>query len=440
MNTFPRVARPLVVRIEMNYADEQLDIEVPENRMLAVADFNEVPGVSDEKAEIERALDNPIGHQGVNSLSSKGKKTVVLVDDATRPTPAYRILPLLLDRLNGAGIEDRHIIVMAAVGTHRMMNGREMKEKIGEETLRRVSVVSHYWKNKEMLVDMGKTPSGVPLSVNRRYVEADIKIGIGHIAPHTQAGWTGGAKIVQPGVCGRETTDYTHWLSAKYDLRDLMGVADNPFRLEVESVVSKIGLDFIVNVVLNKEEEIVKAVAGDFVKAHRAGVQEAKKIYCSPVTTPADVVVCDAYPSCYGLDIWQTDKAVMASYLPIKKGGTIILLAPLPEGVSSEHPELAKFGHKPYAHMKKLVESGEMTDINAAAASSQVGQVLADDIRVLLYTTGLTKQETESIDYVYAENPQNAVDETLKRYDGNSKVLFLKNACEILPTLQTNNA
>jgi nickel-dependent lactate racemase len=424
----------VVYRIEMNYADDSLSMEVPEGKVLGVIGFNEVACATDERVELESALDNPIGHKGLKSLSSKGKGTVILVDDVTRPTPANRILPIMLNRLNEAGVPDRDISILLAVGTHRMMNDHEISEKVGEEALGRVSVTNHYWKQKEMLTDLGKTASGVPISVNKHYLEARIKLAIGHIVPHTQAGWTGGAKIVQPGVCGAETTDFTHWLSAKYDLRDLMGIADNPVRLEIENVVRKVGLDFILNVILNDKKEIVKAVTGNFVDAHRKGVEEAKKVYVSKVPAPPDIVVCDSTPTCYSVDLWQASKAIMSSYLPIKKGGTIILLAPLPEGVSSEHPELAKFGHRPYKDVKRLVDSGEMRDLNAAASSSQIGQILADNVRVTLYSAGLSKPETEVLGFEYTDNPQNALDEAIRRY-GDCKVLFLRNACEILPVL-----
>jgi nickel-dependent lactate racemase len=227
--------------VKMNYGKASLDIEVPQNRILAVADLNEVDAARNERAEVERALDNPIGHKGIDELAKK--KTVVVVDDNTRPTPVNRILPILLDRLNEAGIEDGDISVLIALGTHRVMSDSEVREKVGAEALERVSVTNHYWKRKDMLVDMGKTPSGVPLSVNRCYLEANVRIGVGYIVPHCQAGWTGGAKIIQPGVCGAETTDYTHWLSARFDVRHLIGVANNPVRLEIENVVRNIGLD-----------------------------------------------------------------------------------------------------------------------------------------------------------------------------------------------------
>lgn len=422
-------------RITMRYGKGLVDMEVPENRILAAANLKEVRGAQDERAEVMRALDNPIGHAGIQVLAEKAKKTVIVVDDNTRPTPVHRILPILLNRLNEAGIEDRDIHVLIALGTHRLMSDNEVRDRVGEEAFERVSVTNHYWKQKETLVDMGRTPSGVPLSVNRSFLEANVRIGVGHIAPHCQAGWTGGAKIVQPGICGAETTDHTHWLSARFDVRDLIGVADNPVRLEIENVVRNIGFDIILNLVLNEKSEVVKAVAGDFVKAHREGVKEAKKIFSTDVPIKADIVVADAYPFSYGVDLWQASKAIISSYLTVKRGGTIILIAPCPEGVSPEHPELLKFGFRPYDDLRKFVENGSIKDLNAAATSAQIGQVLADRVKVVLYSEGISKQETEKLGFEYTENPQSAVDDALERHGGNSKILFLSSACEILPTI-----
>jgi nickel-dependent lactate racemase len=315
------------------------------------------------------------------------------------------------------------------------MSGSEIFAKIGKEALERVHVVSHYWKQRDMLIDLGRTPSGVPLFVNRIFLEARIRIGVGHVAPHCQAGWTGGAKIVQPGVCGAETTDQTHWLSARFDVRKLVGIAENPVRHEIESVVRGIGLDYIVNLVLNERREIVKAVSGDFVEAHREGVKEAEGIFSTEVPAKADVVFCDAYPSTYELDLWQASKAIIASYLVVKRGGAIILIARCPENISSEHPELSKFGFRPYSEVRKLVENGIITDLNAAATSAQVGQLLADKIRIVLFSEGISRQETEKLGFEYADDLQCALDSNLKRCGDSSKVLFLRNACEILPTL-----
>lgn len=423
-----------MTNIRIPYENDWVTVSVPDDSILSVVDLNEVSGVPDETAEIERALDNPVAHDGLERLTTKGKNTVIVVDDNTRPTPVHKILPVVLDRLNHSGIEDRDINVLVALGTHRPMSDAELREKIGEEAQRRVRVTNHYWKEKDMLVDMGKTPSGVPLSVNRTFLDASIRIGIGHIAPHCQAGWTGGAKIVQPGVCGAETTDYTHWMSAKFDVRELLGVADNPVRLEIENVVRSIGLDFVVNTILNRKKEIVKVVAGDFVKAHREGVEAAKRIYQASIPSKADIVISDSNPSTYSIDIWQASKAIIASYLAVKPGGTIIALAPCREGVSSEHPELAKFGHRPYKEVEKLVESGVMSDLNAAASSAQIGQILEEKVTIGLYSR-LSREDTERLRFEYVDTPQSAIDRALRRHGVESNIVCLRNGCEILPTL-----
>jgi nickel-dependent lactate racemase len=421
----------------LDFGKKRMKIDIPDNNFLGLIGPHHVKSVTCERKEIERALRNPIGNAGIEASVRKDKKTIVVVDDYTRPTPIHKILPIILNRLNEVGIEDQDIKVLVALGTHRVMTEDEIIQKIGKQAYERVPVLNHYWKQKEMLIELGKTPSGVPLIVNRNYLEASLRIGIGHIVPHCQAGWTGGAKIVQPGVCGAETTDCTHWLSAGFDVRNLLGVANNPVRLEIENVVRNIGLDFIVNVILNDRKEIVKTVCGDFVEAHRVGVEHAKTIYMTKIPERADTVICDALPSGYAVDLWQAGKAIISAYLAVKKGGTIILIAPCPEGVSTEHPELSEVGHRPYAEVKKLLQSGDMRDLNAAATSAQIGQVLADGVRIVLYSRGISRKETERLGFEYTNNPQDAIDDCLERYGYRARTLVMQYACEILPVLET---
>ena len=167
----------LIVKIEMRYAKEVLDVSLPERNLLSVVDLNDVSGVQDENAEIERAIQNPIGHDGIRALAKKLKKTLILVDDFTRTTPAYKILPPLLEELNKAGISDRDIKIMFAGGTHRRMNHEEVLQKIGKQVLDRFEILRHdieTVKNKAALVDLGKTPLGTPVAVNKRVMEAEI--------------------------------------------------------------------------------------------------------------------------------------------------------------------------------------------------------------------------------------------------------------------------
>ncbi|KYH40588.1 MAG: hypothetical protein AYL31_006280 [Candidatus Bathyarchaeota archaeon B26-1] len=418
--------------VKIPYGSDFVEVELPEERIIAIVGPKEVEGNPHPEDEIESALDNPVGHPGLRALAKKGRKTVILCDDFTRPTPAYKIIPILLDRLNSVGIRDEDVKIVMALGTHRPMRRDEIVEKIGEEAFERVNeVINHDWKDRDSLMNLGRTPNGTPITVNRHVVEADIKIGVGYIVPHRVAGYTGGAKIVQPGVCGGDTTGYTHWLSAKFTGEEILGVAENPVRHEMEEVARRVGLDFIVNTVLNAKGEIVKVFAGDFVKAHREGVKEARRIYGVEVPSKADVVVCDSHPC--DVDMWQAAKGIYATELVVKEGGSIAFITPCWEGVSPEHPDVLKFGYMSYENVKKLVESGRLKDLSAAAHIAHVGRVSAEKARVILYSEGISREDTLKLNFEYAESPQEAVDKALAKQGPNSKILVLKNTAELLP-------
>ncbi|HIE14449.1 TPA: nickel-dependent lactate racemase, partial [Candidatus Bathyarchaeota archaeon] len=372
-------------------------------------------------------------HPGIKDLAKKGKKTVILCDDYTRPTPAHRVMPLLLDMLNEAGITDSNIRIVMALGTHRPMTEEEIIKKVGAEVYERVEVLNHDWRDEKSLVSLGKTINGTPITVNKHVVEADLKIGVGYIVPHRVSGYSGGAKIVQPGVCGGDTTGYTHWLSARFKGEEILGVAENPVRHEIEEVARRVGLDFIVNTVLNAKGEIVNVVAGDFIKAHRKGVEEAKRIYGVEIPSKAEVVVCDSHPC--DADMWQAAKGIYSADLVVKRGGSIAFITPCWEGVSPEHPDVLKFGYISYSEVERLVEEGKIKDLSAAAHIVHVGRVSAEKAEVILYSEGISEEETERLNFKYAETPQKAVDEALKRQGPNSKIVVMKNAAELLPLI-----
>ncbi len=184
-----------------------------------------------------------------------------------------------MDELNKAGIPDKDITVLIALGTHRYMSQEEIRDCFGKEVTRRVKILNHERKDKANLINVGSTPSGISIGVNKITYKADYLIGVGSIVPHSLAGYGGGAKIVQPGICSWETTGKTHLLPMKKDeFFALVGNPENKVRLEMEEVARIVGLNFIVNVVLNSEGEIVKVVSGDPVKAHREGIKVAKEI------------------------------------------------------------------------------------------------------------------------------------------------------------------
>lgn len=419
--------------IKMHYGEKEISIELPNKQILAIVDPNTVSGVPNEEMEIKRTLENPISNKGLSSLTKRGGEVMILCDDYTRPTPVAKIMPILLDKLNAVGFKNKHIKVMIASGTHRLMTDEEIRKKVGEKIMEKIEVMNHYWTNQKSLVDLGKTSFGVSISVNKDVVDADVVIGVGSIFPHANAGYSGGAKIIQPGVCGAVTTGQTHWLSAKFSGEEILGVVENPVRLEIEEVARKVGLDFIINTILNSKGEIVKVVAGDFVKAHREGVKVSSSVYRVEIPSKAEIVISDSYPG--DVDLWQSVKGIYASELAVKKGGTIVLIVACPEGVSGEHPEVLKYGYRPYHEVEQLIKRGKITDLVAASDIAHVGNILSRG-KIILYSGGISKEETKKLNFVPAGTPQDAVDKALAIHGSDSKIIVLRNSAELLPCVR----
>lgn len=267
--------------------------------------------VVDEDSLIAEALDNPIGTPALSERLSPDQQVLIIVDDNTRTTPVNRILPHVLDRIKKAGVPSEHIKFLVALGTHRPLKEEELNRKLGSEICQKYLVYNHNWQDRNSLINIGRTPSGIDIWINQHLRESDFIIGIGHIVPHRVAGYSGGGKIIQPGVCGPITTGQTHWLSAYYSAGEILGRPDNPVRKEIEEVALRAGLKFILNVVQDKTGRVVGAFAGDPIKAHREGCKLAQRMYGVPIKEKADIVIAEAFPA--ELELWQATKALQAA-------------------------------------------------------------------------------------------------------------------------------
>ena len=212
--------------VTIPYGEEQVTFAVPSPNLLGSFWPQPTAAVDDVAAEIRRALSAPIGGPGLAELVAGAGQVLLVADDGTRPTPTDVIVPLVLDALNAAGLPDARIQLLIALGTHRPMTEAEILHKFGAETVRRIAILNHEPFTPEALVTVGTTPGGVPVTLNRRVLEAERVIGIGSIVPHHIPGFSGGAKIIQPGVCGERTTGEVHLLSVRHRV-SLMGVVEN---------------------------------------------------------------------------------------------------------------------------------------------------------------------------------------------------------------------
>ena len=295
---------------------------------------------------------NPIGAPRLRELVRPGERVLLLPDDVTRATPAHRILPFILEELAAAGVPDDDIRVLISLGTHRRMTEAELTAKLGPEVMRRFSVTNHHWEELENMFLVGESASGVPIYANKAAQWADHIIGIGAIFPHAVAGYSGGGKIVVPGITTEATCGDMHWAMYGIPPRQLYGQAENPVRAIIDEMALKAGLDYIVDAVLDENGRVVDMVVGHPVAAHRVGCEMARRHYGVAVPGPADIVIFDSFGT--DIEYWQAIKAITPAGIVMKDDGVVIQVASCPEGVSVSHPEVLEFGYRPLAVVEAI--------------------------------------------------------------------------------------
>ena len=382
---------------------------------------------------VRNALDNPIGCDAIPNEVKPSDKVLLLIDDHSRSTPVRAILPLVLEQLKIAGVSDDSITILVALGTHRPMTAAEMEARVGPEIFAKISVLNHAWDDPASLQYMGATTAGTDIWVNKLAVEADYIIGIGHIVPHRVAGYSGGGKIIQPGISGPVTTGKTHWLSAYYSAQEVLGQPDNPVRREIEEVALRVGLKFIVNVVQDSAGKIAGVFAGHPTAAHRAGCKFAESIYGVHVAKKADIVITEAYPT--ESELWLATKALQAADIVVKPEGVIILLAACPEGISCSHgPLIEKYGFRPLKAVEALVEEGLMKDLNVSSYLARVGNVL-EKTRTILVSEGISTAQAEKIGFIGCGDVESALRKALSMVNPDPEIVVLYHGSELLPII-----
>ena len=410
--------------------NKEVYFDVPEKNLYYVVDRAKSRGLEDLEGQIRKSLENPIGLPPLRRLVGSESRVVLVCDDITRPTPQQSILPALVDEFNAVGVKNENIEIIIALGTHRDMTEKEILERFGKTVSDRIRIVNHDYKSPDNLVDLGTTKSGIPVVVNREVVEADFVVAIGNIVPHCYAGWGGGGKMIQPGVCGEQTTSATHVLAGKTrPLNVISGNLDNPVKKEIDDVAMKAGLKMIVNTVLNERDEVSGLFIGHPIETFKEGVKMAEKIYCPKVPGEADVTVVSSYPA--DIDYWQAHKALILASLGTKLGGTVILVTPCPEGIAQRHPVVKERARFKFDENLRAIEKGQVKDLIGGGILLVHNQVMERN-RVICVSECLSQQDKFALGFEDAESVEVAVNAALKRHGSNSKVGVLR-CGEILP-------
>jgi nickel-dependent lactate racemase len=393
-----------MVVINLPYGEKFLQVDMPDDWLGEVAAPHGVAPAEDVAALVRRALSEPAGSPPLARLARPGLHVTLLIDDYTRHTPLRQILPPVLETLLSAGVAPQDIRLLVASGSHRPMSDAELLEKLGAGLVERFPIAQTAADEAQM-VYLGTTASSLPAWVHRAVVKADLRIGIGMITPHMDAGFSGGGKIILPGACGEPTVDAFHARQAD-DPHNRLGQVEAPLRLDLEGFVSQHRLlEFIVNAILTLDDQLYRCVSGDFVTAHRQGVQVARQAYGAPIRQRYPVVVASSFP--HHQDLWQSLKGLWSGDLLTADGGTLILVSPLPEGLG-HYPWLAKYLSWNPVELRAGLATARLPDPKSASTALMVRQRLAR-VRVGLVTDGLSRQEVERMGFIYYPSVELAI-------------------------------
>jgi nickel-dependent lactate racemase len=334
-----------MVDVWLPYGKTDVCVRVPARNLLGTIEPADRQGAPDGRAEVERALKEPIGSKRLCEIAKPESKVAIVVDDATRKAPSEMMLLPVLAELNVAGVKDENVTVIFGCGTHRAVKPEEAAALLGAEVLKRLKTVSHDCLAKD-LVHVGTTKThGNKVYVNRVFAEADVKVLLGDVGFHYYAGYGGGRKSVLPAVCGRETIKHNHAMLLHANART-GNLEDNPVHRDMTEAARLAKVDFIVNVVENKRGEIVRAFAGDLEQAFLEAVKLVDEMYRVAVDRRADIVVVSAGGHPADMNLYQAYKALDNSLDAVKRGGVIILLAECPEGHGNQvfYDWMTRFG------------------------------------------------------------------------------------------------
>jgi nickel-dependent lactate racemase len=324
------------MRVRLDYGKTGIDAELPDRNLIGVLGLTPAPLLADPVRAIEQALDSPIGTLPLAELARGKTDACIVICDITRPVPNQILLPPVLRTLERAGIPPEKITILIATGTHRPNLGEELAALVGEEIAARISVVNHDCRDAEAHRDLGLSPNGVPVRLDARYCDASLKITIGLIEPHFMAGYSGGRKLVMPGIAAFETVQNWHCPRFLESPLATNGVVDgNPVHEESLAIARMVAPDLILDVTLDENNAMTGVFAGELEQAWRTGVEFAARHVRAETPSAADIVVttCAGYP--LDATFYQAVKGMVGALPAVKPGGTIVIASECAEGVGS---------------------------------------------------------------------------------------------------------
>jgi nickel-dependent lactate racemase len=420
------------MKLKLDYGRTGLDVTLPDDRLVGPLSIRPAVPLSDPEGAIAQAIAQPIGARPLAEIARGRKNACILVCDITRPVPNKLILPPLLRTLHEQGLRCEDVTILVATGLHRPNEGAELDELVGANVARDYRCLNHHGKARDEHTFLGTTPNGVPVWLDSRYLQADLKITTGLIEPHLMAGYSGGRKVICPGIAGLDTVEVWHGPRFLEHPRADCGIVEgNPVHEENTRIALMAGCDFIVNVTLDGQRRITWVGAGDMIAAWEEGVRFVEKVARAEVSEPCEVVVtsCAGYP----LDTtwYQAVKGLTGALPIVKPGGTIVMAASLSEGLGS--PEF----QQSIASSRYMRAASDRGPVPRTCAMDEwqllmLSKVL-DRCRVKVVTDGLSADVLRRCHVEPAGTVEQAVADSLSEYGPRARVAVIPKGPYVLP-------
>jgi nickel-dependent lactate racemase len=323
------------MKITLKYGQGQRDLSIPEKARVSLLSPSSLPVLKDVEEAFEAAMASPVGGQRLETMDEPGNVAIV-VPDETRPAPVKTILPLLLKRLYAAfpDLKPERVTIIIGGGLHPPLGDKEIRRILPESVAPGCRVVSHDAVHSRM-TDCGKTSLKTPVLINAHFAEADLKLVIGNIDPHQFVGFTGGAKGAAIGCGSKNTIEANHALMFNEKAR-VANIEGNPVRSDIDEVGDLIGVDLVINVVLDTAKRIVRLLVGEPKAVCQEGAKTCAVLYGVAIQEKFDMAVasCGGYPK--DINLYQAQKGLAHAALAVRPGGKILLMAACPQGVGDE--------------------------------------------------------------------------------------------------------
>lgn len=419
-----------MVELWLPHGRTEVAVRVPAENFLGVVDVEEPKVALDPYAEVNRALENPIGNCRLENLVKAGNKVSIVVEDETKLTQNKVMLPLLLGKLNGLGVKDKDVTIIVGCGLREPANPEKFPLLFGEDVVNRVKIINHDRRSRDLSY-VGKTTLKTKVYVNKVFAGADLRILTGSISFHSYAGYSGGRMGVLPGISGASTIQHNNLLLV--DPKAMAGnISGNPVHMDMVEAAHLADVHFILNVVTNAEGNVIQAFAGDLDRAFLEGVGFTDDVYKVPVKKAADIVIVSpgGYPK--DVNLYESCKAIDNVLGIVREGGIAILVAECSGGYGNRiFYEWMKTFQSVKEVERKIKENFVLGGEEAHHLLKALGKIKIIVVSIMpgYYARDVFRLRT-------AKSVNMALDLAFKTAGKKSKVLVIPRGSAILPLLQ----